>query len=117
MGFSSDLLVSYSGKIAHVWLGETRVSGLVTYDQLPSGLYAGYIKVQDLQVATLSHIISIEAITAFSTDSNVDTMEKFNKMKTEQEAKQKAAADEYRRIADELEKEEKKNATNGNRAN
>ena len=97
----SNALANFIGKLVTLWVGPVMFPGkLVDLD-----LGEGSALIESHQYKGQLFVVNIGSVTAISCDSNVDTVEKFEAFKKEQEEKQRAAADEYRRQAAELEKE------------
>lgn len=94
---------SFHDKVATIWVGQVRFPGKITLDFDPN-----LVLVTDLQAANVAHLVRIDAITAITIDEKIDTEEKYHAAIKAQEEKNKAAADEYRRMAEELAKVEKK---------
>lgn len=108
----SDALEPFLDKLVTLWVGPVmypgKLSNIDHSDQC--------VLVESHQYKGQMFVVSIPAITAISCDSNVDTVEKFETLKKEQEEKQRAAAAEYRRQAEELEKEQLNDSGSGKRA-
>lgn len=97
----SDVLEEFKDKLVTVWVGQVMFPG-----QLISLSYSDQcITIENHQYKGQRFVVNMPSITAISCDYNVDTVEKFEAVKKEQEEKQQAAANEYRRLAEELKRE------------
>ena len=94
----------FDDKVATLWVGQVRFPGKITLDSFDNE----FVLVTDLQLASVTHLVRVDTITAITLDTKLDTEEKYNTALKAQEDKQKADAAEYRRMAEEIAKVEKK---------
>ena len=92
-------LEGYIDRLVTLWVGQVMFPGKLVYADSNEAV------VESHQYKGLAYTINIESITAVSCDENIDTTEKFEAAKKAAEDKQKADAEEYRRLAAEIEKE------------
>lgn len=95
-----EILYSLQNKLATVWIGQVMFPGKVT--TVSDNGNDSYIIIESHQHKGIKFTVQASSITAVSVDENTDTVEKFEAAKKAAEEKQKAAADEYRRLAEEM---------------
>jgi hypothetical protein len=88
-------------KLVTVWVGSVMYPGKLTWADNSTCI------IESHQYTGQFFIVNTDSVTAVSGDTNMDTVEKFQEVKKAREDQQKADADEYRRIAAELEKDSK----------
>lgn len=86
------------GLVATVWVNQVMYPGVVALVDTKQDI----LELDSIQHKGLKYYVSISSITAVTVDQKADTMEKLEAAQKEQEERNKAAAEEYRKLADEM---------------
>lgn len=85
------------GLVATVWVNQVMYPGVVTSVDTKQDV----LELDSIQHKGLKYFVSLSSITAVTVDQNADTMEKLEAARKEQEERNRAAAEEYRKLAQE----------------